>query len=132
MNENRSNFLLALALVLGVLIGGVGATIAFRYRWIGYPGESALDRMARLVDLTPAEYDEVNEVMIDTRDKVEALRRDFVRQRRSQILAARTQIRNLLEHAQQAKFDRYFAPLAVQNAEVAPATEPSVADASAK
>jgi hypothetical protein len=132
MNQNRSYFLATLSLVFGVMIGGAGATIAVRHRWIGYPGESAVDRMARLIDLTPAEYDEVNEVMIDTRDKVEALQRDFHRQRRMQVLAARTQIRKLLDQAQQAKFDRDFAPPATQSGDAAPATEPSVADASSK
>jgi hypothetical protein len=132
MSLNRTHLLAALCLVAGLMIGGAGATIAFRHRWIGYPGESAIDRMARLIHLTPAEYDEVNKIMIDTRDKVELLKRDFQRERRVQVLAALTQIRGLLDPAQQAQFDRYFAPPATPSADAAQATEPPVANASSK
>jgi len=132
MNLNRTYLFAALCLVAGLIIGGVGATVAFRHRWIGYPGESAIDRMARLIDLTPAEYDEVNKVMVDTRDKVELLKRDFQRQRRLQVLAALTQIRGLLDPAQQAQFDRYFVPPASQSADAGQASVPPVANASSK
>ena len=65
--------------------------------------------MDRLLKLTPAQREQIEETMQQTRDKTEQLRRDFQRQRRELLKQARDQIRGLLTAEQEADFDRHFA-----------------------
>jgi Spy/CpxP family protein refolding chaperone len=101
--------LLGVSLLAGVLIGFAGSSLAYRYHWLHTPGEEVVRRMDRMLKLTPAQREQIEETMQQTRDKTEQLRRDFQRQRRELLKQARDQIRGLLTAEQQADFDRHFA-----------------------
>jgi len=92
----------------GILIGFTASSIAFRYQWIRIPGEGIVRRMDRILKLTPAQHEQVEDTLFETRDKVEQLRSDFRRQRRQLLRHAREQIRASLTPEQQIAFDRNF------------------------
>ena len=110
METNRINLaVLGVSLLAGILIGFAASSLAYRYQWLRTPGEGIVRRMDRLLKLTPAQHEQVEETVLETRDKVEQLRSDFRRQRRQLIRQARERIRASLTTEQQAAFDRYFA-----------------------
>jgi len=100
---------LGVSLLAGVLIGFAASSLAYRYQWLRPPGESFVRRMDRVLKLTPGQHEQVEDTVLETRDKVEQLRSDFRRQRRQLIRQAREQIRASLTPDQQVAFDRYFA-----------------------
>ena len=100
--------MLGLSLLVGVLIGFAASSLAYRYQWLRPPGEGVVRRMDRLLKLTPGQREQVEDTMVETRDKVEQLRSDFRRQRRQLLRQAREQIRASLTPEQQVAFDRYF------------------------
>ena len=109
METNRTNLaVLGLSLLVGVLIGFAASSLAYRYQWLRPPGEGVVRRMVRLLKLTPGQREQVEDTMVETRDKVEQLRSDFRRQRRQLLRQAREQIRASLTPEQQVAFDRYF------------------------
>jgi len=109
VEPKRINVALLGALVLaGILIGFTASSIAFRYQWIRIPGEGIVRRMDRILKLTPAQHEQVEDTLFETRDKVEQLRSDFRRQRRQLLRHAREQIRASLTPEQQIAFDRNF------------------------
>ncbi|HXZ87998.1 MAG TPA: hypothetical protein VEF07_05470 [Candidatus Binataceae bacterium] len=101
---------LALALAAGLAIGFVATTFVYSRNLLRLPGEGPLQRMDRVLKLTPAEKMQIGEVMEDTRAKVLEARRDFQRQRRTLLLDAYVRIRAILTPEQQPDFDRYFVP----------------------
>jgi Spy/CpxP family protein refolding chaperone len=105
-----SSLLIAVALLAGLAVGFAGSTLAYRYRLLNVPGEWPMERMARELQLTPAQHDQVEEVMESTRDKIQQARRDFRHQRRQILIDAYTRIRALLTPDQQKQFDRNFVP----------------------
>jgi len=110
LEPKRINFaLMGVLLLAGVLIGFAGSSIAFRFQWLRAPGEGIVRRMDRVLKLTPAQHEQIEDTMFETRDKVEQLRSDFRRQRRQLLRHAREQIRASLTSEQQVAFDRYFA-----------------------
>ena len=110
MDTNRSNLVvLGVSLLAGVLIGFAASSLAYRYQWLRPPEEGIVRRMDRLLKLTPGQHEQVEETMLNTRDKVTQLRGDFRRQRAQLIREARQQIRASLTPEQQTLFDRYFA-----------------------
>jgi len=110
VETNRINLaVLGVSLLAGVLIGFAVSSLAYRYQWLRAPGEGIVQRMDRLLKLTPAQHEQVEDTMLETRDKVEQLRSDFRRQRRQLIRQARERIRASLTPEQQVVFDRDFA-----------------------
>jgi len=111
VDTNRINLaVLGVSLLAGLLIGFAASSLAYRYQWLHVPGEGIVRRMDRVLKLTPAQHEQVQETVMETRDKVAQLRRDFQRQRRQLLRQAREQIRGTLTSEQQAVFDRNFAP----------------------
>jgi Spy/CpxP family protein refolding chaperone len=100
---------LGVSLLAGILIGFAVSSLAYRYQWLRAPGEGIVQRMDRLLKLTPAQHEQVEDTMLETRDKVEQLRSDFRHQRRQLIRQARERIRASLTPEQQVVFDRDFA-----------------------
>jgi len=110
VETNRINLaVLGVSLLAGVLIGFAVSSLAYRYQWLRAPGEGIVQRMDRLLKLTPAQHEQVEDTMLETRDKVEQLRSDFRHQRRQLIRQARERIRASLTPEQQVVFDRDFA-----------------------
>lgn len=66
--------------------------------------------MRHMLDLTPAQQEQVGEVMEKTHYKLFGLHSQFRRERRAVLLGAYEQIRGLLTPEQQKKFDREFVP----------------------
>ncbi|HUA32747.1 MAG TPA: hypothetical protein VMA09_04035 [Candidatus Binataceae bacterium] len=60
--------------------------------------------------LTSAQRDQVTEIIRNTRDKIEDIRRDFFRARRAAMWESYDKVRDVLTPDQQAIFDRDFAP----------------------
>lgn len=102
--------LIAIALLAGLAVGFAGSTLAYRYRLLNVPGEWPIERMAHELKLTPAQHDQIAEVMESTRDRIQEARRDFQHQRRRIMIDAYTRIRALLTPDQQKEFDRKFVP----------------------
>lgn len=65
----------------GLLIGFAASTLAYRYRILRVPFRSPFERMSRELNLTPAQRQQISDVMSDTRKKVIQLRLDSRRQR---------------------------------------------------
>lgn len=103
-------FSVALALAAGLAIGFVATTFVYSRNLLRLPGEGPLQRMDRVLKLTPAEKMQIGGVMEDTRAKVMEARRDFQRQRRKLLFDAYVRIRAILTPEQQPAFDRYFVP----------------------
>ena len=101
---------IAVALVAGLGIGFVATTFVYSRNLLRLPGEGPLQRMDRVLKLTPAEKVQIGEVMEDTRAKVQEARRSFQQQRRKLLLEAYVRIRAILTPEQQPDFDRYFVP----------------------
>jgi Spy/CpxP family protein refolding chaperone len=100
---------IAVGLVAGLLIGFAASTLGYRYHWMHVPHRGIVRQMDRELKLTPAQHDQVMQVMEDTRFKIEQMRHEFLRRRRELLDQAHAQIRAFLTPEQQAKFDRTFA-----------------------
>jgi hypothetical protein len=99
-----------IALVIGLAIGFGGATLGYRYGLLALPGERPFQRMARVLQLTPAQREQIRAVMHETRGKIEAARNNFERQRHAIFLSAYLRIHALLTPGQQTIFDARFVP----------------------
>jgi Spy/CpxP family protein refolding chaperone len=97
-------------LVIGLAIGFGGATLVYRYGLLPLPGERPFQRMARVLQLTPAQREQIRTVMHDTRGKMGAARNHFEQQRHEIFLGAYLRIRALLTPSQQTIFDQRFVP----------------------
>jgi len=96
--------------VAGLAIGFAASSIAYRYRWLGLPHEPFIERMQHELKLTPAQRDQILQIVNETRSKVMSLRDQFQLQRHEQMHQARARVRALLTPEQQEKFDREFKP----------------------
>ncbi len=99
-----------IALVAGLVIGFAGSTLAYRYGLLRVPSETVLERMDRVLKLTPVQHEAIAEVMEQTRSKVIGLHNDFQHQRRQMLTQAYDRIRALLTPEQQKEFDSHFMP----------------------
>ncbi len=97
-----------IAVAAGLLVGFALSTLAYRYRILTVPGESVVMRMDREVGLTPAQHQQVRDIMRNTRFKVMELRHQVQQQRHQLFLDAYDRIRGILTPEQQQKFDRAF------------------------
>lgn len=100
----------AAALVIGLGIGFGSATLGYRYGLLPLPGERPFQRMARVLQLTPAQREQIRAIMHETRSKIEAARNNFEQQRHAIFFSAYTRIHALLTPSQQAIFDARFVP----------------------
>jgi hypothetical protein len=91
-----------------VLIGFALSTTAYRYRYLRVPGGGLIERMNLELNLTPAQRDQVGDILRDTRFKVEKERRDFDHKRHALFWQGMEQIRGALTPDQQKIFDRDF------------------------
>lgn len=110
MPSKQTIIVLAVALVAGVALGFAGSTAAYRYGFVRLPGERPVQRMARILNLTPIQLEQVQDIMTDTRHKLEQKRDDFHRQRRECFVDAYIRIRALLTPDQQKIFDNRLVP----------------------
>jgi Spy/CpxP family protein refolding chaperone len=96
--------------VAGLLIGFAASTLAYRYRILRVPFRSPFERMSRELNLTPAQRQQISDVMSDTRKKVIQLRLDSRRQRHQLFADSYKRMRSVLTPEQQQKFDSSFPP----------------------
>jgi len=104
----------AAALVAGLLIGFGSAAVGYRSGWLPLPGERPFQRMARVLQLTPVQRDQIRSVMHETHAKIEAARNNFEQQRHAIFFNAYVRIHALLTPRQQSIFDARFVPPSVR------------------
>jgi Spy/CpxP family protein refolding chaperone len=113
--QGRFSALFAIiALLAGLAIGFAGSTLGYRYGLLQLPGERPFQRMARVLQLNPAQREQIRAVMHETRAKVEAARDNFEQQRHAIFLNTYLRIRALLSPAQQKTFDARFVPPSIR------------------
>ena len=108
--QGRYSVSVVVALVIGLAIGFGIAMLGYRYGLLPLPGERPFQRMARVLQLTPAQREQIRTVMHETHGKIEAARNNFERQRHAIFFSAYMRIRALLTPSQQATFDARFVP----------------------
>jgi Spy/CpxP family protein refolding chaperone len=102
--------LIAAALLAGLVIGFGGSTLAYRYGWLHIHGRYLLQRMDRELGLTPAQHEQIEDVMEGTHEKMRELRLNLRGQRRRLMIDTYLKIRSLLTPDQQKTFDGRFVP----------------------
>jgi len=107
--------LIVAALLAGLVIGFAGSTLAYRYGWLHVRGRYLLQRMDRELGLTPAQHEQIDEVMEGTHEKMRELHLNFRDQRRRLMINTYLKIRSLLTPDQQKKLDREFVPPGLRN-----------------
>lgn len=110
MQGRPSLLIIAVALVAGLVLGALGATVGYVSGYVHLPGERPLFRMARVLKLTPAQREQIGDVMEQTREQIHAAHRDFMAQRSKILYSAYLKIHALLTPGQQRQFDRDFVP----------------------
>jgi len=98
-------------LVIGIsflLIGFALSTMAYRYHYLHVPGSGLIERMNLELNLTPAQRDQVGDILRDTRFKVMKARQDYDHQRHQLFWQGLGQVRGVLTPDQQKIFDRDF------------------------
>jgi len=108
--DKSSGWLLVAVAIVCLAIGFAASSMAYRYRWLGVSRGPFIERMQRELSLSPAQHDQILQIINETRSKVMALREEFEHQRREQMHQARSRVRALLTPEQQEKFDREFRP----------------------
>jgi hypothetical protein len=101
-------------LVIGLAIGFGGATLSYRYGLLPIPGERPFQRMARVLELSPAQREQIRGIMHETRSKIEVARNSFEQQRHAIFFSAYVRIRALLTASQQKIFDARFVPPSIR------------------
>ena len=100
-----------LAAIAGVMIGFALSTFAYRHRILRIPGGRGLvERLDQELKLTPDQRHQIQDLVRDTRVKMDQLHEDFHRHHQQLIFQTHDQIRALLTPEQQQKFDREFSP----------------------
>jgi Spy/CpxP family protein refolding chaperone len=113
--QGRFNFLAAAAaLVIGLAVGFGGAALGYRKGWLPIPGERPLQRMARVLQLSPAQAEQIHAIMHETRGKIEAAHDAFEQQRHAIFFRAYLRIHRLLTPSQQEIFDKRFVPPSIR------------------
>ncbi len=99
-----------MALIAGLLIGFAATTVAYRHRILMVPGpHTFLERLDRDLSLSPQQHHQIEDLIRETRSKMEKLHQDFRQQHQQLIMQAHDQIRAMLTPDQQLKFDHDFA-----------------------
>jgi hypothetical protein len=108
---DKSNFWpIVTTAVASVLIGFALSTLAYRMRILRVPGGNFVERLDNRVHLTPAQREQVTDIIQETRFRIETLRRDFLRSRRSALWDSYEKVRGILTPPQQKIFDSDFSP----------------------
>ena len=110
MKGKTSALLIAVALLAGLAIGFAGSTLAYRYGWLHVHGRYLLQRMDRELGLTPAQHEQIEDVIEGTHQKMRELRLNLRDQRRRLMINTYLKIRSLLTPDQQKTFDSRFVP----------------------
>lgn len=110
MPDSGKGWLFVVIAVAGLAIGFAASSLAYRYRWLGVPRGPFIERMQRELNLSPAQRDQILQIVNETRSKVMNLREEFQHQRHETMTQARAKVRALLTPEQQEKFDREFRP----------------------
>ena len=110
MPDKSNLWSIAITAIASVLIGFALSTLAYRMRLLRVPGGSFVERLDNHVHLTPAQRDQVSDIIHQTRYKIEDLRRDFSRTRRATMWDSYDKVRAVLTPEQQKIFDRDFSP----------------------
>jgi Spy/CpxP family protein refolding chaperone len=110
LQGKTSALLIAAALLAGLAIGFAGSTMAYRYGWLHVHGRYLLQRMDRELGLTPAQHEQIEDVMEGTHEKMRELRLNLRDQRRRLMVNTYLKIRTLLTPDQQKTFDSRFVP----------------------
>ncbi len=110
MQGKATALLIAAALLAGLVIGFAGSILAYRYGWLHFHGRYLLQRMDRELRLTPAQHEQIEDVMEGTHKKMRELHLNFRDQRRRLMIDTYLKIRSLLTPGQQKTFDRRFVP----------------------
>ena len=82
--------------------------MAYREHYLHVPGSGLIERMNLELNLTPAQRDQVGDILRDTRFKVMKARQDYDHQRHQLFWQGLGQVRGVLTPAQQKIFDRDF------------------------
>ena len=82
--------------------------MAYRYDYLRVPGSGLIERMNLELNLTPAQRDQVGDILRDTRFKVMKARQDYDHQRHQLFWQGLGQVRGILTPEQQKIFDRDF------------------------
>jgi Spy/CpxP family protein refolding chaperone len=110
LQGKTSALLIAAALLAGLAIGFAGSTMAYRYGWVHVRGRYLLQRMDRELALTPAQHEQIEDLMEGTHEKMHQLHANFRDQRRRLMINTYLKIRSLLTPDQQKAFDSRFVP----------------------
>ena len=110
LQGKTSALLIAAALLAGLAIGFAGSTLAYRYGWLHVHGRYLLQRMDRELALTPAQHEQIEDVMEGTHEKMRELHLNLRDQRRRLMINTYLKIRSLLTPDQQKTFDSQFVP----------------------
>jgi Spy/CpxP family protein refolding chaperone len=108
--DRGKGWLFVVIAVAGLAIGFAASSLAYRYRWLGVPRGPFINRMQHELNLTPAQRDQILQIINETRAKVMSLREEFQNRRHETMREARARVRALLTPEQQEKFDREFRP----------------------
>jgi hypothetical protein len=100
----------AVGVIFGLAVGFGAATLGYRYGFLPIPGERPFQRMARVLQLSPTQREQIRIVMHETRSKIEAARNNFEQQRHAIFFSAYVRIHALLTPSQQSMFDARFVP----------------------
>jgi hypothetical protein len=82
--------------------------MAYREHYQHVPGSGLIERMNLELNLTPAQRDQIGDILRDTRFKVMKARQDFDHQRHNLFWQGLSQVRGVLTPDQQKIFDRDF------------------------
>ena len=82
--------------------------MAYRDHYLRVPGSGLIERMNLELNLTPAQRDQIGDILRDTRFKVMKARQDFDHQRHNLFWQGLSQVRSVLTPDQQKIFDRDF------------------------
>jgi hypothetical protein len=114
LQAKSSGFQAVIALIVGLALGFGGATLIYRYGLLPIPGERPFQRMARVLQLTPTQREQIRDIMHDSHSKIEAARRAFEQQRHRIFFSAYIRIHALLTPSQQLIFDARFVPPSIR------------------
>ena len=110
----QGKYSVLLTAVAGLAIGFGSAMLAYRYGLLPLIGERPLQRMARVLQLTPAQCEQVRTIMDETHAKIEVAHNNFRQQRHTIFFDAYLRIHRLLTPSQQTIFDARFVPPSIR------------------
>jgi len=89
LQDSGKGWLFVVIAVAGLAIGFAASSLAYRYRWLGVPRGPFIERMQHELNLTPAQRDQILQIINETRAKGMSLREEFKHQRHETMLQPR-------------------------------------------